>query len=305
MIAAVAAGALLGAGVWLLMWGVIPARTDHTVTIARLDAARATTATLPAASSGTASSGRLTAVQLRVGGRLARWSVQRGLVLRQLRADLALLDRSLDDYLGSLVGVLVVSLIGVLSGEGLWASLGLPLPSPALVPVAVLLAAAITAGRIQDTRTEAAKRRRQFRRALSAYFELVARSLMGGTGVPEALPAAAAIGAGWPFRLIAETLERARAIGTSSWRELGDLGARIGVDELRELGTSLGHVGQDGARVAATLVARASTLRRRETADLEGRAQERANSMRLTMVLIFAGFLLFVLYPAVTNVVSH
>jgi Flp pilus assembly protein TadB len=301
---AVAAGALLGLGLWLLLWGLVPARTDHTVTIARLDAARTAPVTIPGGPT-QIPAGRLAAAQLRLGGKLARWSVQRGLTLSRLRADLALLDRGLDDYLGSLLGVLVVSLIAVLAGEALWSSLGLPLPGPTLVPLAMLLAVAITAARVQDSRTEAAKRRRQFRRALSAYFELVARSLMGGTGVPEALPAAAAVGAGWPFRLITETLDRARAVGSSTWRELAGLGARIGVDELHELGTSLGLVGQDGARIATTLVARASTLRRREIADLDGRAKERANSARLSMVLIFAGFLLFVLYPAVTNVVSH
>lgn len=303
MTAAVTAGALLGAGLWLLLWGLVPARVDHTVAVARLDAVRtSSTAVLGAPS--TTPTGRVAALQLRLGGRLARWSVQRGMALTQLRADLALLDRGLEDYLGSLMGVLSVSLLGVLVGEALWSSLGLPLPGPVLIPLAVLLASAITAGRVQDTRTEAAKRRRQFRRALSAYFELVARSLMGGTGVPEALPAAATVGAGWPFRLLGEALDRARAVGSSTWQELADLGRRIGVSELHELGTSLGLVGQDGARIATTLVARASTLRRREIAELDGRAKERANSMRLSMVLIFAGFLLFVLYPAVTNVIS-
>lgn len=300
-------GALLGAAVWFLAWTLLPARTDHTVTLGRLDAARTRTASHAQGSANADIAGMSTGIAAwtrRGGTELARWLDRRGVALTRLRRDLALLDRGVEVYLASLLALFTATLLGALLLAACWVSLGFPIPAGVIVPAALLIAAAAVAARHQDVRRAADTRRRQFRRALSAYLELVARSLMGGTGVPEALPAAAGVGSGWPFRLISDSLDRARVIGTSAWSELGALGARIGVDELRDLATALALVGQDGARVSATLVARASTLRRREIADIDGRAKERDTSMRVAMVCIFFGFLLFVLYPALTNVLS-
>lgn len=312
MTAVVLAGALLGAALWFLAWTLIPARTDHTVTLARLDTARAGTTRRPPIVRTTvgpqapgSTTSQLQRLRLRCGTVAAAWLQRRGLALTRLRQNLALLDRSLDEHLGALLGVAVATFFGTLIAGGLLLRVGFPLPGEFLLPLTVVIAAAATAARHHDVATAAEQRRRQFRRALSAYLELVARSLMGGTGVPEALPAAANIGTGWPFRLVSETLDRARAIGTSAWGELGALGEHIGVDELRDLATALALVGQDGARIAATLVARASTLRRREIADIDGRAKERDTSMRMAMVVVSFGFLLFLLYPAVTNILHQ
>lgn len=306
MIAMTLVGALFGAAVWFLAWTLAPGRTDHVVTLGRLDAARAgTTSTFHPDHSTTHSTAGWGAWQRRGGQQLAQSLQRRGVQLARLGQDLTLLDRSFDDHLGALLGLFAATLFGSLVLAGCWLALGLvPIPASVLLPIAVLIAAVAAVARHHDVTRLAATRRRQFRRALSAYLELVARSLMGGTGVPEALPAAANIGEGWPFRLIAATLDRARAVGTSAWSELGALGERIGVDELRDLATALALVGQDGARIAATLIARASTLRRREIADIDGRAKERDTSMRVAMVCIFFGFLLFVLYPALTNVLT-
>lgn len=299
-------GASFGAAVWFLAWTLVPGRTDHVVTLGRLDAARAGTAsTFHTDRSAARSTVGWAAWKGRGGQEVAGWFQRRGVQFARLRQDLTLLDRSLDDHLGALLGLFTATLFGTLVLAACWLALGLvPIPASLLVPIAVVIAAAAAAARHHDVTRLAATRRRQFRRALSAYLELVARSLMGGTGVPEALPAAAKIGDGWPFRLIAATLDRACAVGTSAWSELGGLGERIGVDELRDLATALALVGQDGARIAATLIARASTLRRREIADIDGRAKERDTSMRVAMVCIFFGFLLFVLYPALTNVLT-
>jgi tight adherence protein C len=304
--AMVLAGALFGAAVWFLGWTALPARTDHIITLGRLDAARAaTTAPYRTDQPATEITVGVAGWQRRGGQELARWLERRGAQLTRLRQDLALLDRGLDDHLGALIGLFAATLVGALLLAGCWISLDvIPISATLILPTAVLIAASVVAARHHDLTRAGATRRRQFRRALSAYLELVARSLMGGTGVPEALPAAASIGSGWPFRLISDTLDRARAIGSSAWFELGALGERIGVDELRDLATALALVGQDGARIAATLIARASTLRRREIADIDGRAKERDTSMRVAMVCIFFGFLIFVLYPALTNVLT-
>ena len=70
------------------------------------------------------------------------------------------------------------------------------------------------------------------------------------------------------------------------------------------LGQLIRLVAHDGARVRSTLTARATTMRRRELADLAGDAGRRDQSMRLAQVLIGLGFVLFLGYPAVVNVMN-
>ena len=63
-------------------------------------------------------------------------------------------------------------------------------------------------------------------------------------------------------------------------------------------------VEHDGARVRMTLSARAATMRRRELADAEGKAAERDVSMNVAQLVVVAGFLVFLAYPAVVNVLG-
>ena len=80
--------------------------------------------------------------------------------------------------------------------------------------------------------------------------------------------------------------------------------ARIGVPELRDLATLVRLVGRDGARIRQTLTARAAAMRRRELADAEGEAGQKDQSMRLAQILIGFGFMVFLTYPAVVNVLA-
>jgi hypothetical protein len=63
-------------------------------------------------------------------------------------------------------------------------------------------------------------------------------------------------------------------------------------------------VEHDGARVRSTLSARAATMRRRELADAQGQAGERDQSMLMAQVVIGFGFVVFLGYPAVVNIMS-
>jgi Flp pilus assembly protein TadB len=104
--------------------------------------------------------------------------------------------------------------------------------------------------------------------------------------------------------LLRETLWRAALSGQDQWDALTDLGERIGVPELRDLGALVRLVGRDGARIRQTLTARAATMRRTQLADAEGEAGEKDQSMRLAQILIGFGFILFLTYPAVVNVLA-
>jgi tight adherence protein C len=57
-------------------------------------------------------------------------------------------------------------------------------------------------------------------------------------------------------------------------------------------------VAEDGAKVRQSLAARAETMRRRELAEIEGQAGERSQSMLVAQLLLCAGFLLFLSFPA-------
>ena len=148
------------------------------------------------------------------------------------------------------------------------------------------------------------QRRHELRRALSCYLDLVAMSLAGGRGIPEALPTAARIGTGWAFELLGSTIDRARLVGDTPWAALADLGVRTGMQELQDLGGALMLVADDGAKVRQSLTARASTQRRRQLAEAEGAAAKADQSMEMAQVVLFVGFVLFLGFPAVVAVMG-
>jgi Flp pilus assembly protein TadB len=100
--------------------------------------------------------------------------------------------------------------------------------------------------------------------------------------------------------LIKDTLANARITGRTPWQALGRLGEEIKIDELRDLSAALSLVAEDGAKVRESLTARAATLRRREIAELQGQAGERSQSMLVAQMIMCAGFMVFLIYPAIT-----
>jgi tight adherence protein C len=304
VIVAIIAGAAVGLSLCFLAWAVIPARADNVAVLGRIEAARAARPWVSVREPNLPSDrlGKLKALAgARVNGVLSR----RGVDAATLRQDLAMVDREFEDFAGGGLLAFVVTFFATLLVGALIVAAGVHwIPPASLFPAALGLALVIVFARLQDVHRLAEERRREFRRALSAYLDLVAMSVLGGTGLPEALPAAAAVGKGWPFRLLAETLDRARDMSgpLSAPTELGNLGRRIGISELRDLASALSLTGEQGARIGKTLIDRAKTLRDRDTADVQGRAAERDSSLQVAEVGIGAGFLLFVTYPLIVSV---
>lgn len=303
MIAAILAGSAVGLSLCFLAWTLIPGRADNVAVLGRIEAAR-TARPWVSVREPSPEADRLGKLRAQAGARVTALLSSRGVEATSLRQDLALVDRDFEDFAGgSLVGF-VATFIGVLLAGSLLTAVGVPIPPTVFLPASLVLAVVIVFARQQDVHKLAEKRRREFRRGLSAYLDLVAMSVLGGTGLPEALPSAAAIGKGWPFRLLSETLNRARDMSgpLAAPAELGELGRRIGISELRDLATALSLTGEQGARIGKTLIDRAKTLRDRDTADVAGRASERDSSLQVAEVGIGAGFLLFVVYPLVVSV---
>lgn len=290
MTAVFAAGGAVGLGVFLLALALAPGRPGLIRQVASFDAARAAPASARDAGGG---------LSRKLGGALAAFCAEQGWELPSLRANLSLVGRSLESHLAAkallaVFGVLVGPLAGLLAGL---TGLGLPVAVP--VWAGLLLAALFFLLPDLEVKRQADARRRDFRHAVGAYLDLVAMNLSGGRGVPEALLAAGEIGRGWAFWRIRDALASARITGQTPWQALGALGDEVRVDELRDLSAALSLVAEDGAKVRQSLAARAASLRRRELAEMEGRAGERSQSMLVAQLLLAFGFLIFLTYPVV------
>ena len=171
------------------------------------------------------------------------------------------------------------------------------------MPVVVALAAGIIAFFLPDLalHREAEKRRRDFRHVTGAFLDLVAMNLAGGRGLPEALMAASSFGDHWAMVRIRQALSNARIMGWTPWEGIARLGRDLGVDELRDLASALALAGDEGARIRMSLMSRAESMRRKEMVDVEGAAGENSQSMLMAQLLMCIAFLVFLAYPAVSQ----
>ncbi|MGV9304787.1 type II secretion system F family protein [Nonomuraea sp. NPDC003727] len=299
MVEGVLAGGALGLGVFLLTRAIFPARPGLVARLMALDAARqdADAPRLPLI----LPEEEVSAFRRGLGVRLARFYATRGWEVRSIKADLALVGRSFEGFLATKALLAASGLLAfpVLVG---WLTLmewGVSLTVPFWAALAVSLVFFLLPD--LQIRRDAAAKRRDFRHVVGAFLDLVAMNLAGGRGVPEALMMAVSVSGespNWAMSRIREALSGARIVGITPWQALGQLGEEINVDELRDLSAALGLVADDGAKVRASLTARAATLRRRELAEIEGRAGERSQSMLVAQLLLCAGFVIFLSFPA-------
>jgi tight adherence protein C len=300
VIAMTLVGVAFGATLFMLILQVRPPKPDPLVMLARYDQAQAASPRRAETSVATAGVGAET--------RLGRWVAvelaRRGITYTSLRQDLALNGQSFESTMGRKVVVGVVGfLVGLVIAVAMGAA-GLDLPVGVPVVVGLLLAAAFFFVPDFDARTAAARRRKEFKRALGAYLDWVSLQMSGRAAAEQALPDAAKIGSGWPLALIRHTVTNATRSGQDVWVAFQELGDRIGVAQLRELGTLVQLVAHDGAQVRDTLSARAASLRNEELADAEGTAGKRDQSMLMAQILLGVGFAVFLGYPAFVNFMS-
>ena len=296
-------GGLLGGSVWLLVIAVSPPRVDLAAAAGRWERRRDRYPTAAEAASADGRPERL-GRSWTLGQWLVRQVVHRGWQLTSLRANLALLDRTLESHLVTKVAMAVAGLLLPSFTSAVLLAVGIHVPLLGSLLVGLVLAAAFFVVPDYSVRELAADRRTDLRRALSCYLDLVAMSLAGGRGVPEALPTAAEVGQGWGFALLARTVATARSTGVTPWVALGELGQSTGISELQDLGSALSLVAHDGARVRESLSARASTQRRRALAEAEGDAKKANQSMTMAQIVLALGFLVFLGYPAMVNVLA-
>jgi tight adherence protein C len=239
-----------------------------------------------------------------VGTSLARLARSLGLRLDSLERDLNLIGRPIEQHMAQKALLAVFGFALPMLLAVFWTVLDIG-PSFAL-PAAGGLALGTFFFFVPDLslRSEADARRKEFRRALGSFLDLVVISLAGGAGVESALRDAAGIGRGWAFLQLHNALEVTGLTGETPWAALARLGDEVGVDELAELSASVSLAGKEGARVRDSLAVKAASLRDHAQAEAEADAEATTERMALPLVLLFFGFLLLIGFPAVDIILN-
>ncbi|MDH6580791.1 type II secretion system F family protein [Kitasatospora sp. MAP5-34] len=199
----------------------------------------------------------------------------------------------------ALAGLLIPWMITALATM---AGLDVALALPAWASAA--LSALLFAAPDLSLRQRAARYRAEVRHALSTFLDLTVVALSGGAGVEQALTDAAGAGQGPAFTAFRRALGQAEVTRTPPWMPLGELGERLAVPELTELAATTALAGHEGAKVKASLTSKAATLRAHLLAEAEAEAASATERMSLPVVTLFAGFLLFIGYPALAHALS-
>ncbi len=219
---------------------------------------------------------------------------------RSLRQDLNVLGRSDESLAVATTLAAVTAAAGaavVCAGVGrLHLHLYLPISIVPLVCLATGLAGAAVPSLL--VRRSAGAARRDLVRSLACWLELVALAQAGGMGIESALEAASSVAGEASFLRIRRALDHARHSGRSPWDGLGRLGGELGVNELEELAASVRLAGTEGARIRSSLSAKSASLRRRQMADAQGRANATTERLFLPAIVLMVGFVVFLVYPA-------
>ncbi|SEB46195.1 Flp pilus assembly protein TadB [Amycolatopsis tolypomycina] len=295
MIPALLLGAGAGVGWWLLLTWILPVRPALHDRLAQL---RTRTPAAPIVVADDASWAiawvRMFAPGLR----------KLGLPGARIEADLRITGRGTDTHLAAkalltIAGLLTPWLLQALLALG---ELSLDVEVPLLAGLVLAALGFLTPD--LDVRAKATRLRREFRDALSAFLDLVGITLAGGAGVEAALGDASAVGAGPAFEAIRRALRTAQLTRTTPWTTLRRLGEELDITELAELAASISLAGTEGARVRASLAAKAQALRTHQVTDAETDAQAATERMALPVTVLFLGFLGFIAYPAVIQVLN-
>ena len=194
--------------------------------------------------------------------------------------------------LGGLLGPPVLFAVLLVAGVDL----------PALLP-AVLSVGLCALGWVIPSRQvgeRAALAREEFLAALTAFLALVGLERQARGSPTEALEEASRISGAWPFVMIHTELLRAELAGQPPWDGLRDLGRRVGVEQLTNL-ADIVAAAADGAAVFETLLAEARNLRNAELSDQQERAGVAGEQLTLPAIVLATGFMMLVLYPALTR----
>jgi Flp pilus assembly protein TadB len=242
-----------------------------------------------------------------VGSPLAQLVEDMGIDTGRLRRDLRILGRSLDYHMATKVGSAVFGafIVAAAATLPLLAGVGLPGGAAAWGIGALALAAGLFFAPDISVRVDAARRRRDFRHALSSFLDLVVVVLAGGGGVDGALALACRSGGGWAYDELRGSLRQAQLLRQTPWTALGRLGEQLGIDELQDLASSVSLAATQGAPIRESLVAKAASIRGHLLSEAESTAAAATERMSFPVVLLAFGFVGLLLYPAAASILNQ
>ncbi|MEO3936766.1 hypothetical protein V3N99_08400 [Dermatophilaceae bacterium Soc4.6] len=246
-------GALIGLGVAVMIYGLIPAQPDLADVLDRLSppVRRRPGAAVPSTTPDPQE-------------RLGMWA-ERTLPARLLgvppAADLAVLRQSPAQFYGRkvLYGLLGLVLPALLTG--FFTLLGIRIAFVVPVAATLVLAAVLFVMPSRDVAADAAQARADLARALSAYIELCALERHSGAGASTALANAAEVGDAWVFARIGQELARSRYTGQPPWDSLTALSRDLALPELVDVADIMRLASDESAEVYRQLRARSASVR--------------------------------------------
>lgn len=287
LVGALAAGGLLGAGVAVVVAGLVRGHPELSDALALLDERLPRPVDVP----GTADRRRTWLPHiLRLARRLP------GVVDA---ADLAVLDLDRDRYLARAVTIAIAyAAAGPLLATVL---LLVDASLPVVVPAAFTVVGAVVGwtGEARRTRDRAEYARLELRYALVAYLQQVGLLRRGGAGVATALRVPAELlDRNWAMRRLRRELDLAERAGLMPWEGLRRFAAHVQIDELDDLSTIARTAGQDGGAIIDTVLARAESLNDELLADEHADAHRASGQMSTPGAVQVFLIAAWVLYPA-------
>jgi Flp pilus assembly protein TadB len=189
---------------------------------------------------------------------------------------------------GTLVmGCIVSSLltIGLLPTSPLW--------------LVVIVAVGAIAGWVMwaDVQSRVARRRREFRRTVNDFVQLVAVGLTTDQSVDEAVHFALSVGDSDVFEALRSELASAPIRGVPLWEALDHLGRWYQQRELCELATSIERQGTQGVSITDTVNSLATAMRDATLDDLEREADKVNANLAGPTIAFVVTTIVFLAYP--------
>ena len=294
---ALAAGGLLGLGVVLAVWRLVPADPDLGDALARLSPEHAKRRTADDAIHPTGD----------VRERLGRWgmkTVPAAAWGTTPSKELAILRIPTSRYYGEKI---LFALVGLFIPPLLTTCFTLIGPRlPIFIPAVATIGLATLMFFLPDynTRDDAKKARAEFARALGAYIDFVALERNSGAGPRQAMEVAAQVGDSWVFRRLGEELARTRWSGLTPWEALHGLADELGLPELDDLADIMRLSGEEGAQIYRSLRARSAGMRTAMLTSEKARGNEIGEKMSIPMSLLGVIFLAILVAPALLRVIG-
>lgn len=283
LLVALAAGLVAGAGLLLVLKGLLPGRPALGAALARMAGTDRPPQVDVSAD---------TTLTARVGARVtARIAVPR-LPTSPSPADLDLAGVTAHAHLGEKVLAAGLGILVPTTAAILLALTGTSLPAWLMVLVGALL---VVGGWIVpdlDVTSRAARARDELDRAVAALIELVAVQRLAGAGVAQAVKQAVAIGTSEPFERCREAVAQAEINGEAPWDGLDHVADQLDdprhpgrTQSLHDTAAICRQAAKHGSHVADQLAGRARSMRGTQTSADRARANAASVTMTAPMSL--------------------